>query len=115
MSLIDDIRSVIDMQPKSTQGYIVVCAPKGWQSRPDPRFRIVFLKRRQPDHWAHEFTGGSLPNAEIFDTYQEASDAGLTYQRAHPGECRIIRVQTQAPLTMSEHYPITLIDALAEL
>jgi hypothetical protein len=103
------------MQPKSRLGYIVAVAPENWADRPDPEFRIVFLKRRTGNWERYPFTGGSLPNAEIFGTYQDASEAALSYTKAHPGEARILRVQTSAPVSMIGHFPITLIDALAEL
>jgi len=114
MSIIDDIRAVVDLQPKATVGYIIACAPTAYADRPDPEYRLLFVKYRLPPY-EHELTGGGIECATVFSTYQEASEAALGWHHTCENPSRIIRVKTSAPIAITADYPVTLIDALAEL
>ena len=114
MSIIDDIRAVVELQPKATVGYIIACAPTAYADRPDPEYRLLFVKYRLPPY-EHELTGGGIECATVFSTYQEASEAALCWHHTCENPSRIIRVKTSAPIAITADYPVTLIDALAEL
>ena len=116
MSVIDDARSIAESFPLG-DGHIIAVVNEG---RPDlraawttsePDLRVSFLKK--VGHFRP--IGVPLDRAHIFSTYQEAADAAQKWFHSNRATSRIIHVRVTRPFELLEDYPITVLDALAEL
>jgi uncharacterized Fe-S cluster-containing radical SAM superfamily protein len=85
-------------------------APIGISKR--AKYRVSFLKKFKG--LTADVVGGSLENAHVYTTWQEAAANARSWDHSNKSTTRVIRVRRSRPFELLEDFPINVLDALAE-
>jgi len=111
MSVIDDAKCVAREFPEDS-GYVVAFSnPRTIQSSPE--WRVLFLKKFKG--LTADVVGGSLEDAHLYPTWQEAAADARSWVHSNKSSTRIIFVRRSRPYTIGDDFPIGVLDALAEV
>jgi len=109
MSAIDDVRELVSREPVG-EGWVIAFHGRN-EGSPDAYYRTIFVHPFRDD----ALRGGSLCDATLYPTYQEAAIAAAGWHHTRTPGTRIIHIKRSCPYEVMEDYPTNLVDALAEL
>lgn len=112
MSVIDAAKEVLAAFP-GDEGYIVALNNPSATSTADAKYRVLFLKKFKGI--TADVVGGKIENAHLYPTWQEAAADAKSWCHSNNGTTRVIHIQRRTPYEVLDHFPIDMLDALAEL
>ena len=114
-------RVLADRYPED-EGYIVAFysgKPGNFFESPDTRdakYKVLFLKLHSNPRSLTDVTGGSLNDAHLFSTYDEAATAAKSWVHSNKPSTRILFVRRRRPIEiLGDMSAVGVLDALAEV